>query len=714
MNARIPRRRGAFRWALLIIVMAIVWRATNPAESRPRPTAVEPTAVEPTAVEPTAVEPTAVRPTAAGPAFATVERPAPEVRLLRPARAVGADGRWELTALVRNTSDLVAPDGIEVVASVYAQVKTTTQFSRRSTPEGLAARSVLGQASTLLPSAPATAPDIPVTVVMQVGNPCLSVVVPCIIVSEPGVYPVLVELRRRGVGLVFDRFVTYLVYAPLVETRRLGVALLFPFHRPAGQRPAGSLTTLASPLSILVDALGARPSVPVTVLPTPETVDGLDQGGAGGDPDLVGRLRAVLAGREVLSGPYVNIDDTHLHDRQLITEMRAAERDGRLTLDGHLGVPVRSGVYVVPENASVPSREALAAFRVTALITSDDALMPTTFKAPRDRPVTFDSGADDNAAVAGIPLIVLDPSIDRRLRTVSRPDDAALAIGAVLAELALLRFTTETPGAVVIRLPAQVITTASIDGLLEGLTNNALLQPITVSEAFRRPIVESPRGEAASRIARSRPATPDPLAPAIENVRRRVDGYASLFAQRPTSAGLFRRALVASLAVGPSDHGASKIDALRRRVDAELDKVQVLPGKSFRLTSRSGKIPLTFTNSLGETAFVRVVLRGDKLVFKDAPTEPVPLANGSTQRRFEVQSRSPGSSVLSVTLRTPVNNIQLSGSAYRVRSTAASWVGLALTGGAILILAIWWGGNALRVRRQRALHRHPTATMDAP
>ena len=57
----------------------------------------------------------------------------------------------------------------------------------------------------------------------------------------------------------------------------------------------------------------------MTLSATPETLDELDRPAtvAGSDPDLVARLRTTLAGREVVTGPYVHFASRHLDDTRL-------------------------------------------------------------------------------------------------------------------------------------------------------------------------------------------------------------------------------------------------------------------------------------------------------------------------------------------------------------------------------------------------------------
>ena len=64
-----------------------------------------------------------------------------------------------------------------------------------------------------------------------------------------------------------------------------------------------------------------------------------------------------------------------------------------------------------------------------------------------------------------------------------------------------------------------------------------------------------------------------------------------------------------------------------------------------------------------------------------------------------------------MSLATPLNGIPISQASYSVRSTAASWVGIYLTIGALVVLTTWWGRHILRSRARR---RHPTTDGTTP
>src|SRR5207237_8849597 len=128
-----------------------------------------------------------------------------------------------------------------------------------------------------------------------------------LLLAHEGVYPVRVELREKGGGTVFDRFTTHLVYLPTARTGpKLDVAWVLQAHAPPALQPDGS-RHLANARDLLTvgQALEAMPAVPVSVAPTPETMDALTTSSSDAAGDALASLRRVLPRHEIVAGPYV-------------------------------------------------------------------------------------------------------------------------------------------------------------------------------------------------------------------------------------------------------------------------------------------------------------------------------------------------------------------------------------------------------------------------
>ena len=123
-------------------------------------------------------------------------------------------------------------------------------------------------------------------------------------VTTPGVYPVAVTLRTRGIESPIARFMTDLVSTPAAASDKLNVVWVVPVHAPPTD-PSASTAALpgaaTASLNALVDALAAHPKVPLTLDATPDTLASLMVG----DGLTVSRLGQSLAGREVLASTWV-------------------------------------------------------------------------------------------------------------------------------------------------------------------------------------------------------------------------------------------------------------------------------------------------------------------------------------------------------------------------------------------------------------------------
>ena len=636
--------------------------------------------------------------------------PTPTISLSDQSITVGAGGRFQLVVTARGVDTASS----EIAVTVHQRVRSASRLeqsldgAKLGGPESFDVKH-LNQLDVVESPVGATA-----TFTMQIGDPCAISVGGCVPLSEPGVYPVEVALRSRSTSRVLSSFVTYLVYVPFTSQPKLGVALFLPFHRDVTDRPGGTLSTLASPLATLVDRLAAHPGVPVTVLATPETLDRLDGplDRPGADPDLIARLRTSLTGRQVVAGAYVDVDPRHLADARLLGEIRASAATGRRAASRVLGTETDGRTYVVPEGRAVPPAAALSALGVTRIVASDSTLAPvkpTSSRGPTvvtiDQPVSFDTGVLDRTVPNRLPLFVTDPLIERRLRRKSATVDANLTIHQVLAIMAYRRLATGGQGdrAVVVNVPTALITSSTLDTLFVALQDHLLLRPTSLDDAFR---VSSAKSDApgATRTWASPPVPQlDPDATLVNNARKRLEGYASIFPPDaiPFEVGELNSELLGGLAAEPL--AIRRVRDVDRTLDKSFAKVFVGSHKSFRLTSQRAQIPLNFTNEFLSPISVVLRLRSEKLEIARADG-PMTLAPGPTLNRYKVRSRTPGRSVLVVGLLTPRNAIPLSQVSYSVRSTAASWVGISLTIGALLVLTLWWGRHVVRTRTRK---RHP-------
>ena len=135
-----------------------------------------------------------------------------------------------------------------------------------------------------------------------------------------GVYPVQVELQDQAVNRALDRFTTHLVFAkaPLTGSK-LGVSWILPAHAPPTLAPDGRRSLApdqSRQLSELASSVAHHETVPVTLAPTPETMQALADSPRPTDHQTLATLTSVAADptQQVLTGPYVPVSLPGLAD----------------------------------------------------------------------------------------------------------------------------------------------------------------------------------------------------------------------------------------------------------------------------------------------------------------------------------------------------------------------------------------------------------------
>jgi hypothetical protein len=190
-----------------------------------------------------------------------------------------------------------------------------------------------------------------------------------------------------------------------------------------------------------------------------------------------------------------------------------------------------------------------------------------------------------------------------------------------------------------------------------------------------------------------------------------MDGCSSIAgSDTPELAVLDRELLAAESVVLRPAQRPSFIDGVTETVGAAASKVHVLGDRTYRLTAREGKIPLTVVNDNPFDVVVGVELTSDKLSFTQSTVEgrqTIPgiavRANGTTTLAVPVKARTSGAFPMRITVRSPNGQLELGRTTYTITSTVASGVGLLLSIGALLFLLLWWARHWRTVRRARRL-----------
>ncbi|HEV3452067.1 MAG TPA: DUF6049 family protein [Acidimicrobiia bacterium] len=538
-------------------------------------------------------------------------------------------------------------------------------------------------------------------------------------VPQRGVYPLEIELRdSQEQGLA--RFVTYLVAVdaglggqPQPLTTRLGVAWVWPLAARPALQPDGSIapavTTALQPEGILgrqVAALARHPSVPVTLAPSPETLDTwstlarVDPGAGAGASELRG---AVDTGQvQALAGPYVPVDLPALLRGGLGSADDAAVLLGAAATDRFFGSRLdQRTVLAVPVDADSLTR--LRARGVDQVIVDGRAVTPG--RSPLTSAAPF--GLEPSASLAPSGPVAAVANDDGLAGTLGGSSPPALRAQRFLAGLALtaIEAPASTRAVVVVNPDGFDASAALLEAVLGGLTGNPWLTPTTVRSVFS--------GVPPATIGDVRSLTPyTPGTPAVSDrsyraAQAHLTAFGSLVPASDPRLARGGRFLLSSISsawppppAGPAlARGA--LAAANATVNAFIAQIRVPAPGTITLTARSGAVPITFRNDTGQAVRVLVGLSSHKLDFPGGALQLVALPPRSTTIRFDVRSRTSGTFPLVMSVRSADGSLLIAEGRFKVRSTVISSVGLALAIGAAVFIVAWWAFDIRRRRRAR-------------
>lgn len=577
------------------------------------------------------------------------------------------------------------PDRVDVVVTVHARVTSRSQFALTTRGSSLGSRiaSTSARLSSLLPT------DAAGAILVRLGPPGLAL-------TRTGVYPVEVALRERG-GDVLDRLVTHLVFVATDDAPRLRVVWVAVVHVPPAARQ-GPVATRG--MSTLADSLAspAFASLPLTLAPTPETLDALARSRHEGDRAVLEALRAAARGRQVLARPYVPVDVGALSRDGLGSLFAAEVRTGVAVATDVLGTRPDTRSFLADAGLDAAGLASLRDLLVDRVVVPEAALAPTPLQVTLAAPFVLEGDRNDRVAAA-----MADRGLAGHFRN---GGDQVLAAHQLLADLATIWMDApqRERGVVVLQPRSWVPSRAFLDAALSGLAASPVLEVVSLQELFAAvPPASAARG---GRLVRHLLAARDHQLPtaALGAASQRVQALqAALPADGHTRSELTRRLLVAASADLTARQARARIVGLGRFIDAVAARVVPPPSRTVTLTAREGEIPLTFQNRGPEPLTVAVRLRSDRLTFPDGAAFTLRLPPRNHTVRVAVEARTAGRFPLDVVVLAPGGDLTLAAARLEIRSTAASGVGIALSAGAGLFLVAWWARHLARGRRARRL-----------
>jgi uncharacterized protein DUF6049 len=606
-----------------------------------------------------------------------------------------------------HTDGIRDPDSVELALSTYARLPSRSAFDL--TLHDRAVGSLIDVTSTPL-SDLGVDPNGNFTASLAFQDPAQPRDPARLLLSHEGVYPLRVELREKGGGAVLDRFTTHIPYLPANRTGpKLDLAWVLQVHAPPAIRPDGTrrLSNTRELLG-LAQSLEANPNVPVVVAPTPETVQALAASSEDAAGAALTSLRRGLGRRQVVTGAYVPANLPSLMAGGLEGEAEAEVRQGTERLTDTLKLPVDTTTWVTEEPLDDASMARLRDLGVTQVALPDASLTPLQSRLTLARPYLLDARQGRRQQAVSI-----DPGLAAHFQN---SGNQVLAAHQLLADLAVLYF--DQPGGqqrgVVALTPRSWRPDRSfLDAALAGVSASPVVEPVTLNTLFGS--VEKLRGGSGAPLVRRMVGPPRNVslpAAATRSARQRLTTFRSIVDRgNPTYELLDDQLLTSHSADLRSSRQRSYVSGVDRGVERQLSRIQTPAGGSIRLTARGGQIPVTFRNDTGYPVHVVVTVRSDKLEFPGGQgtrplnevTRRLDLVRRNETARFSVLTRASGAFPLLVTLESPDGSLVVSRTSLTVRSTAASGLGLLLSGAAGLFLLTWWGRHVLHGRRARRL-----------
>jgi len=535
---------------------------------------------------------------------------------------------------------------------------------------------------------------------------------PRIGVESPGVYPV--EVGIVGTQAAHPTLVTWMVVidpdaakasqplrgswiwqleSPPIEQPGAGLKQ----DRLAPMRPGGRLDRISK-------LLARAGSFPLTLAVGPEMLKNW-AAGAQANPALSPglervRLAAARSTAQLLPEPYVPIAGPVIEAEQLGDQLPDEFVEGSNTIDAAIGeIPDPRTALVDPVDDLTVAR--LTQMLVGRFVVRDTALVPVAESRTPAQPFVL------TTSTGSAPAAATDSGIELLLEGPGTPALRAQRVMAALAEIAYE--APSTARGVVLAMPAKWGPDgASVANLLHNLTRDPLVRPATLDTLFQEVSPAATDGVPLQRRLAPLPPKHDlPLqAAAYATAQRELAAYGTMVGRKDPTVAAGRRELLLALSTDNTPEEAQAyLATIRGRLDALTGGIYTT-AKTLTLTARRASLPLSFVNNTGRAGIhVRVHLESSKLIFPKGQdvVMTLPLGHSTAARgQFPVIARASGTFAMTITLESADGSLRL-GQPTRVtiRSAVFSGIGIALTLGALVFLAGWWGNHFWRTRRAR-------------
>ncbi|HEV2368824.1 MAG TPA: DUF6049 family protein, partial [Acidimicrobiales bacterium] len=524
-----------------------------------------------------------------------------------------------------------------------------------------------------------------------------------------GVYPVMVSLQDRDTGVTLDRLVSHLVLAPATPSATplrfalvVPVAASQPLHtngaRSAG---AGDLARLASLDPLLSGA------IPITLAPDPATLAAVADTTSTQARDLLAALRrdGAAVGVQSLVQTFAPAAPYDLVGAGLSGELGAQLQRGQDIIQAQLGTRPSPQTWLTIGPVDRTTADTLVALGVSRLVVPPDDVQAGFTRLTPSQPYRLNAGG------TVLPALVEDANLGTDLTLT----DPVLSAHELLADLAQTYFEApnSTRGVVALAPRDWFPTRAAVDVITAGLGASPIVAASTVDGVFAD--VPTARSSAPVAFPGRRPALP---AARIRADRAEQAALAGAVTATLPAVGSMNDLILESEADGlGAGQRASYLAGAEQVLANELGMVSVVKS-SVTLTSRQATVPVSVQSLLPVPIAVRVTVSSDQLQFPGGGTSvtlPVQtLSHQNTTFNVPVITRGTGSFPLRVSIVTANGSLVVNNTRLTIRSRAFSGVGVALSAGALVFLAVWWGRELRRSRRARRPEPEAAASPATP
>jgi uncharacterized protein DUF6049 len=552
------------------------------------------------------------------------------------------------------------------------------------------------------------------------------------------VLPLAVSVEASGpAGRVTASLTTFVVDLPARVGKPLRAALLVPVREPTHRNPAGDfvdddLAPLLAPSGSLgaVAAELARPDAPAATMvvdamlveEASAMVGGwrLREGGTRtsvppGDPrseaagQFLQSLRAAASRHPPAAFPYGNADLPALVGTGGGARAEEPVRVGRELLASDLGTAPDAGL-AWPVDGAVDGAllQTLEQGGSDVVVLDPRHLPAPETTATQNATVDLGAGPDPQRALVGDAVLsgaLADP------RAARAPAEWAQRVLAETAVAWLERPNSNQPRGVLLAPPQGWRPTgAFFRSLVKGLGAAPWLrlQPAsTLADDVPQGPAEGERQLATVTSADVAAGLPRRYLNLVEQTRSQLDSFLRAVGGdfRPASGSFDHDLLVAESsdwrANADRARGRGFIRAVTSGISGVYRRVEV-GTTPVTLTARRGTIPITVTNNSSERITVVLRLTSPKVDLPAASDPFVLEPRRRTTQLLPVGTRATGTFPIRVDVLTPDGRQPIAAGEIRLTSTALNRVALAMTGGAVGVLLLWWGfGRRRRPETER-------------